>query len=109
MGTITRHTHRDVIKDVRDRWQYQYRMWGSDEAVQVTNGPRKIGTIRRALRALDLETCSAEDVDAAIGRPGWVALTCDVCNKDQDEILHIESESERAVDVCFECARTAMK
>jgi hypothetical protein len=84
---------RDVIRRVRDRWLAQYKSYSGDTIPMWRKDGRSIQSIRAALAALDLETCSTEDVDLAIGTTGWASIRCDECDRDDlDKLIHIGDE-----------------
>lgn len=80
---------RDIIREVRARWMKQYEHYPDGKVVGWAGNTRTTGDIRKALAALDLETCSSEDVDAAIGTTGWAKNECDECNGDFETILQL--------------------
>jgi hypothetical protein len=86
---------RDIIRSVRDRWTTQYGQ--NDEK-------------RKALAALDLETCSAADVVAVLGT-SWVENECDECQKDLPVLMRFGEEPEydaRWQDLCVDCLKKAV-
>jgi hypothetical protein len=105
-------TERDMIREVREKHTRQYGAWSRDSTVYPLEGPVQIGTIRDRLKALDLETCSAADVDKAIGRSGWAELKCDACDTPVKKIVRIGAEPDyeaRWQDLCRECLIKALK
>ena len=44
------------------------------------------------LRKLDLDTCSAKDVNDIIGNSSWTRLKCDDCQKETDFVLVLGEE-----------------
>lgn len=92
---------RDVIRSVRARWSYQYprddyTFWDGSTA----------GEIRPRLAALDLETCSSEDVDKAIGSGGWADNRCDHCGEDVEALVRFGERPNyeaRWQDLCLKC------
>lgn len=97
-------TAREVIRGVRDRWNEQYpkdefKFWDGSLA----------GDKRARLNALNLETCSREDVEAALGSD-WAENECTVCKKHKDSVVHIGDElayEARYVRVCDDCLAEA--
>src|SRR5258708_4418500 len=89
---------RGVIRGVRDKWLKQYKDWPDDRLVGVDRRlaarGRSVSDISNALAALDLETCSSADVDAAIGTGGWAKNACDHCNGDFEVILRLGETSD---------------
>jgi hypothetical protein len=103
MSTARVVTKRDVIRGVRAGWNEQYRQYRDDERLR---GGSRIGDIRARLAALDLDTCSEADVDAAIGAPRWAENRCDECNRDVERLVRIGDEPDYYAqwrDVCPDC------
>ena len=99
---------RDIIRGVRDAWNRQYADW--DGSYRFPDGCT-VAEIRRGLEALDLETCSVEDVKAAMGTGGWVSNQCDACGQDFPVLLEIGDEPDyeaRWLDLCEGCLETAL-
>jgi hypothetical protein len=64
----------------------------------------------RLLRALDVETATAADVNAIIGNNTWASLTCDGCGEDKYRILRLGDEPDyeaRWQDLCLDCLEDA--
>jgi hypothetical protein len=98
---------RDVIRNVRDRFLDQYRHY-PDDSILVR---QRVGDTRQRLAKLDLETCSVQDVDEAIGVTGWAANECDLCRRDFPTLMRIGEEpgyEARWVDICEECLSEAV-
>ncbi len=61
----------------------------------------------KAVRSLDPETCSVEQVDAATGVAGWATNRCDECNEQVREIFAIGPQQIDFDDgtflICKEC------
>lgn len=96
---------RDIIRGVRARWLDQYKNYRADQTLGFANG-RTVGVVRAALERLDLETCSAADVDAAIGASGWVKNGCDECDGDFPVLLRFGQEPDydaRWWSLCPDC------
>src|SRR5690606_25409154 len=99
---------RDVIRHVRDRWNEQYPPHRDGDPSYLHD--QTFGEIRRGLAALDLETCSAEDVTAVSGKSSWTPLVCDECDRPADALVSFGSEpayDTRWQDVCHECVTKA--
>jgi hypothetical protein len=106
MSTARVITKRDVIRGVRARWNEQYARYRDDETLNPVGGRVAVGTVRARLAALDLETCTGADIDAAIGAPRWAENRCDECDKDVDRLVRIGDEPDydaRWRDVCPDC------
>ena len=68
--------------------------------------------ILAALKALDLHTCSAQDVEALVGNPSWTTLRCDECQRSVPAVV-VMSESDNYEDgavlqVCTACLAEAL-
>jgi hypothetical protein len=114
---------RDVIRNVRGRWEEQYQNYESDyklvglplldvQGKPIPNSGPTVGEIRAALAALNLENCSSTDVDAAMGVAGWADNRCLECGKDCDSLIQIGEEPNyeaQWVDLCIGCLEKALK
>ena len=102
-------TKRQVIREAKARWLEQ-RAGVADSVVAHWARPRTIGSLRQALNALDIETCSEADFDAAIGRAGWCSLECDECGTKAQSLIRFGQDPDyeaRWWDVCYNCLVTA--
>ena len=100
---------RDVIREARDAWFGQYANYSDEKRLLFSK--QTIGETRVALRSLDLDTCSAGDVNNAIGATGWASNCCDECKRDFDVLMHIGQESNyeaRYQQLCIDCLRGAV-
>ena len=99
-------TVRDMIRRTPKRWEQQYlhlpaQFYGHQKA--------KIAS----LMALDVETCSAEDINAIIGNSGWTSLQCDECQQEQEAVMRLGIDTieadhdDRWQDLCAECLSKA--
>jgi hypothetical protein len=99
---------RDIIRTVRDRWNSQY----PDDNLDIGwERSERVGDIRVRLAALDLETCSVEDVDKAIGTSGWADNDCDCCKLSFPVLVHIGEEPDydaKWQDLCAGCLSKAV-
>lgn len=93
-------SQRSLIREVCNRWRRQY-----EPFVGVSHDKF---VIYEKLKALDLETCSVEDVTAAIGNSSWTRLKCAECGKEVDWVLQVgeppDYESATA-NLCRDCVR----
>lgn len=109
-------TKRDVIRGVKERWEEQYRDYAPDFKF-ITASPnvrtKTVGEVREALEKLDLETCSSEDVDKAMGGiGGWANNCCSECGKDSQFLIHIGEQPDyeaQWVELCVLCMEKALK
>ncbi|MDO8421127.1 MAG: hypothetical protein Q7S99_03095 [Parvibaculum sp.] len=103
-------TQRDEILSVRKRFFEQYKNH-SDNYVFWLSDPKSIGESRAELSALNLETCSVADVDAAIGRAGWIENKCDICREDSPILIQLGDEPDfesRWQTLCASCLKKAL-
>lgn len=94
---------RDKIRSVRECFSQQYKNF-CDDWTFASGEP--IGPIRLALAKLNLETCSSNDVDRALGTTGWVSNCCDECGGDFETLVRFGEGSdyeERWQDLCHMC------
>lgn len=94
-------TQRDCILEVCDRWRSQYSYKGV--------GQDKLDTLKK-LEALDLTTCSAEDVNRTIGNNSWTDLNCNECKAKTDWVLVVGEEPDyesRTASLCRACVQLA--
>lgn len=109
-------TKRDVIRSVREKCEEQYQEYDpSFKFITFSTDVRSrtVGEVRSALAKLDLETCSSEDVDKAMGNNhGWADNCCSECGKDSQFLIHIGEKPDyeaRWVDVCLVCMEKALR
>jgi hypothetical protein len=104
-------TKREVIRGVKHRFLEQYETYRDSYVIGPPHSQSPVGDIKQRLAALDLETCSEADVDAAMGGvTGWASLRCDECGKDSDAIARIGAEPDyeaRWQDLCIDCIERA--
>lgn len=94
-------TLRSQVRTVADRWADQYRYWDHD-AEKVAIGA--------ALRALDPETATPDDVAIIIGNRSWACPTeCDGCGEAFDAVVRVGEEPDyRTCVLCIGCVRAAL-
>lgn len=103
-----------MILKIPERWKAaQVDKYGADThdgtAYYLLNTPTR-GQKYEALQKLDLQTCSAEDVNKIIGNGSWTRLLCNECNKPADWVIEVgeapdyESSTAR---LCRSCAAMA--
>ncbi len=98
---------RDIIVNGRLRWLDQYKYWEDERLVSWGKG-LTIGSIRDAVKKLNLETCSHDAISRA--GAGWGQNRCSECGKDVAVLLRIGDDSEydsRYVDLCRSCLKKA--
>lgn len=96
-------TERDVIRGVADRWAKQY---GTKDFL----GDAEKQGISQALKRLEPETATAEQVNAVIGNSSWTALTCDECRNDVKVVMMVGEEPDyesHTASLCMECIKKA--
>jgi hypothetical protein len=101
---------RDIIRAAPALWLRQYSGSWSD-AKLPWNSAKTYGQVWRDLAALDLETCTPEDIDAAIGTTGWAANCCDECRDSFPVTLRICDEPDYEAkwqDLCAGCLAKAV-
>lgn len=98
---------RDVIRDVLRHYAEQYANYADDYMIGTSKTAQSVGDTKKALAALDLNTCSVADVVAAMnGTTGWASLECDECGRDVPILAHLGQEPDyeaRWWKVCEEC------
>lgn len=97
---------RDIIRGVRARWLIDYRDWKDTKLCTWCN--RTVGDIKKALADLDLETCSEEEVDKALGTKGWATNECDNCGQNVQTLAHFGDEpgyDARWQNLCIDCLK----
>ena len=90
-------TKREVIQRVPESWKHQYCVngsWRHDDGRDETY---------RALKALDLDSCSESDIEAVIGNGSWTRLECDGCEREVDKICFLRSHSQNEYGSCSYC------
>jgi hypothetical protein len=97
-------TKRDLIKNVANRWREQY--------PEVNSGKhsRFVQTYRDLL-ALDLGTCTADEVDAVIGNSSWTRNECQSCGDDVDAAVIVGQEPDyesATARLCKSCLQAAL-
>lgn len=95
---------RDIILNVRHRWLEQYA--GYEDHRVVGWCPKTASQIRKELAALDLTSCTSEDIDNAVGSAGWAKNECDGCEGDFPVTIQIGDEPDyeaRWQNLCPAC------
>lgn len=107
--SIERITRRDIIRAVPDNFRKQYGSHPNEMAAWSKHGRTRGELIERS-KALDAETCTAEEMNAAI-ETNWTAHECDECGDDFDTLVRIGQEPDyeaRWVDLCHSCVSVAL-
>jgi len=99
---------RDLIRSVRDRFYRQHQDTPDDYRFPFFPRRYTVGEIRANLSALDLETCTRDDVTAAMGTDGWTECACDVCGEDVGAIIQLGDEPDyesTTLNICWVCVK----
>jgi len=101
---------RTVIKSVPRRWREQYRdrRWAT---VTTKHGlDISADAIYRQLQALDLDTCSEQEVIAIVENSSWTTILCEACEKSVEHAILIDGEGgTTGVLICPRCIGKATK
>lgn len=99
-------TERTQVREVEQRWSQQYQKgspYGQDADKQA---------IAKALRAIDTENATADDVAAIIGNRSWVRpSTCDECGELVGvavEFCEEQEDGSRTTTLCRACLHNAL-
>ena len=95
-------SQRKEIKSVAYRWRAQY---PTDIKTAVSESTAAVQT---KLDALDLNTCSADEIDAIIGTKGWASLFCSVCCEYHSKGIIFNNHGDSSCNVCRSCLRAAL-
>jgi hypothetical protein len=99
-------TQRDVIRRVCVRWYETYGPGLNRHGrTEWRHGEDKTRIFVK-LSALDLETCTAEAVNAIIGNSSWTDLTCDCCAKKVRLVVQFGDDPDydsRTAHACWDC------
>ena len=97
---------RDKIRSALQRHREAY----PNDNYRYFNG-QTAGEVRQRIARLDLETCTAAELDAVMVGSGWGSNECDVCGEDAPVLVRIGDEPDydnRWQDVCEACLRKAV-
>jgi hypothetical protein len=101
-------TVRSQIRDVAERWKALYRRQGK---WAVTMGS-DMGRLYEALKALNPETATADDVAMIIGNKSWAGpLECHNCGEEFDAVVEVGQEPDydsHTARLCHNCLRHAL-
>lgn len=97
-------TTRDNIKRVTTRWYHNYKSQIKGEVPSLGGLDKK--EVYEKLKKLNLETCSASDVDKIIGNTSWTRIKCDGCEK-ETQLAVIFEHWEDTTTVCNNCIAKA--
>lgn len=96
-------TERDMIRSVARRWRYQYSKLHNGMPIH----PFKLGMLSD-LEALNVETCTADDVKDVIGNYSWTELRCEECGNHVKSVVIIGgSLGSKSIYLCLECVAAA--
>ena len=107
-------TRNQICASIAERWKARYShtteggntIWGP-----TLSGGRHPAAVYAALKALGDEP-TPEQIDAAIGSPGWTKLKCDLCGADVDAVVVVRHKYDTAGEegdesthtcICFWC------
>ena len=99
-------TKRDMIREVAKAWRACYGL----RLGRVSHYGKDPSTILAKLEALDLETCTEEDVSRITGNELWIRLTCDECGSEVSAVIEIGEEYDyesKKSHLCTECVEKA--
>lgn len=101
-------TQREAIRTVPGRFKEQYAHYPAK--FQFKKDGKTVSEIQAALDAMNLETCSAADIDRAIGISGWASIDCDECRQPADRVVRVgnDGDEERWQDLCEACLSKAI-
>lgn len=101
-------TKRDRIKRVPERWKAQYCTSSGYHAMPRWGGfgDRSPECVYNQLCALNLDTCTEDDIAAIIGSNGWAKQACSVCQRADpgDILLFSDRLGAFSVTLCEGCA-----
>ena len=92
---------RDIIRNVPSRWGKTY-----DRYVGLLRSGLDPKEIQKKLDALDVATCTPDDIKAIIGNDSWTINECDMCKRDRDTVVGF-SEGYSSLSVCKSCLKRA--
>lgn len=102
-------TTRMQIRDAADRFRRIFGVYSVP-----SNWRQRDRTRYERLRALDVETATAADVERIVGQKGWVGPACDECGRDVPGVATFDEEYECGCGalsfphwVCSDCLRKA--
>lgn len=104
-------TQRNLIMTVCDNWRNQYRGCDNPDDDQSTYGQDK-REIYLKLKGLDLQSCSADDVNEIIGNSSWTIMTCNECEAETDWVIEVGNPPDyesRTARLCRKCAASVAK
>lgn len=101
---MTLHTHRSIIQSVIKRFAYQY-----PENCILYDG-RHSNAILESLRRLDLDTCTAQDVERVIGNDCWIRPPkCSECSQENVAVLEVGEPQDYVSHTAYLCKRCCQK
>lgn len=99
-------TQRQKIQSVAERWRKQY------PVERCESQPDK-AVIYEKLCALDLNTCSADEVNKIIGNSSWTRFDgCHECGNEEKQTVMLGQEPDYesyTAWICADCLRKALK
>ncbi len=106
-------TQRDVIKQVTAKWERQYegQMDSTGYLYPGGKGDKTRGETLKQLQALDLNTCTAKEVNDIIGNESWTRMNlCDECGKQPNVLVQVGNEPDydsHTAWLCLNCLSNA--
>ena len=91
-------TSRDKIRSVAARWEIQYKRYMQGQQDKLA--------ILESIKKLDLNTCSAKDVDDIIGNQSWSKPFCDECNSYKESVISFDCGDGES-RICADCLEKA--
>lgn len=106
--------YRDGIRTVAQRWHDQYKLYINDSGDVITATTLYYKEVYNKLLALNVETCSTDDVDKCMGEKwhptcSWVRLHCMNCEADVKEVIEFDIVTECGIKLCKNCVTEMLK
>ena len=102
-------TQRQLIQGVAENWKRQYQSSNGHWLGTRNDNAQEIYT---ALKALDLDIATKQDIDAVIENSSWCRLKCDECGRETQTVIQLGEEVDyesSTASVCSECLSLAVK
>lgn len=92
-------TERSQIRSLLTRFNLQY----------AGDHYHWVPLLRKQIEALDLDTCSKEDVAEILGNSLWTNLKCDECERQVDRVIQVGQEPDYESSTAFLCVDCVTK